>query len=152
MNTPFRLDDHKRRAQPLAPPPDRYFEQLPARVMARAQPADAGGLASTWGWLQQLSAPVRSALASAVVLGGFAASFWLTQSAPVATSGPATVLAAVPQAEMVQYLLASDQRVTLTDLAELAPAPSGMPETYLQASPDELQDALDSQPSDEAYY
>ena len=152
MNTPFRLDDHKRRSQPLAPPPDRYFEQLPTRVMARVQPNGSTGLAGTWGWLQQLSAPVRTALASAVVLGGFAASFWLTQPTAPATLNGTVALAAVPRDDMVQYLLASDQRLTLTDLAELAESPSNLPETYLQASPEELQDALDSQPSDEAYY
>ncbi|QJX49008.1 hypothetical protein HMJ29_19680 [Hymenobacter taeanensis] len=152
MNTPFRLDDHKRWSQPLAPPPDRYFEQLPTRVMARVQPTEATGLAGTWGWLQQLSAPVRTALASAVVLGGFATSFWLTQPGAPTTSAATAALATVPQAEMVQYLLASDQRVTLTDLAELSEAPSDMSEAYLQASPAELQDALDSQPSDEAYF
>ncbi|SNC60795.1 hypothetical protein SAMN06265337_0334 [Hymenobacter gelipurpurascens] len=153
MNTPFHLDDHKRRSQPLAPPPERYFEQLPMRVMARVQPDAAPGLAGSWGWLQQLSAPVRTALASAVVLGGFAASFFLNQpsSTPIPRYSVAS-LAAVPQAEMVQYLLASEQRVTLTDLAEVASPALATPDAYLQASPAELQDALDAQPSDETYF
>ncbi|TGD79574.1 hypothetical protein [Hymenobacter wooponensis] len=151
MNTPFRLDDHKRRSQPLASPPDRYFDQLPSRVMARVQTTPDTGLAGTWGWLRHLSAPVRTALASAVVLGGFATSFWLTQpAAPVASS--ATALAAVPQAEMVQYLLASDQRVTLSDLAEFSNTPPDLSDAYLQASAAEVQDALDSQPSEDPYY
>jgi hypothetical protein len=141
MHTPFNLDDHKRRAQPLAPPPERYFEQLPMRVMARVQPDAATGLAGSRGWLWQ------------VLLGGFAASFWLNQpsGAPIPRYSAAT-LAAVPQTEMVQYLLASEQRVTLTDLAEVATAGAALPDAYLQASPAELQDALDAQPSDETYF
>jgi hypothetical protein len=151
MNTPFRLDDHKRRSQPLAPPPYRYFDQLPSHVMARVQTSPDTGLAGTWDWLRHLSAPMRTALASAVVLGGFATSFWLTQpTAPVA--GSTAALAAVSQAEMVQYLLASDQRVTLSDLAEFSTTPPDLSEAYLQASAAEVQDALDSQPSEDPYY
>jgi len=153
MNTPFNLDDHKRRPQPLAPPPERYFEQLPMRVMARVHPAPAPGLAGAGGWLQHLSAPVRTALASVLVLGGFAASFFLNQSAStLLPPSSGAVLASVPQAEMVQYLLASEQRVTLTDLAEVASSGAASPDTYLQASPAELQEALDAQPSDETYF
>ncbi|RSK24723.1 hypothetical protein [Hymenobacter metallilatus] len=149
MNKPFRLDEHRRRPQPpLAPPPDRYFEQLPTRLMQRVQTSAPSPAA--WGWLSALSAPVRTALASGVVLGGFAASFLLSPPAtiqPVATAS----LAQVSREEMVQYLLASDQRVTLTDLAELPGAAQSVPAGTLQASPDELQDLLDTQPTEETY-
>ncbi|TGE23978.1 hypothetical protein E5K00_01825 [Hymenobacter aquaticus] len=152
MNTPFRLDDHKRRPQPLAPPPADYFERLPRQVMARVQPAtgrDAAGLG--WHWLTVLSGPARTALASAVVLGGFATSFFLSQPAATSVSAPVAALEAVPRTEMVQYLLASDSRVTLTDLAELSATDRTLTESFLQASPGELQDALDAQPTDENY-
>ncbi|MFD2784111.1 hypothetical protein [Hymenobacter rubripertinctus] len=151
MNTPFRLDEHRRRPQPpLAPPPDRYFEQLPMRVMQRV-PAAPAPAAPAWGWLAALSAPLRTALASVVVLGGFAASFLLNPAGP---AGPVAgaALARVPQQELMQYLLASDQRISLTDLAELPGTARSTPaETYLHASPDELQDLLDLQPSEETY-
>ena len=149
MNTPFRLDEHRRRPQPpLAPPPDRYFEQLPTRVMQRVQTAPA---ASSWGWLRALSAPMRTALASAVVLGGFAATFLLNLT-PAAAPAVAASLAQVPQEELMQYLLASDQRLSLTDLAELPGTAQSTPaETYLHASPDELQDLLDQQPGEDSY-
>ncbi|WP_426491646.1 hypothetical protein [Hymenobacter sp. 102] len=150
MNKPFRLDEHRRRPQPpLAPPPDRYFEQLPMRVMQRVQATNPAP-AVTWGWLSALSAPLRTALASVVVLGGFAASFLLS---PEATMQPVagTSLAQVPREELVQYLMASEQRITLSDLAEL-PATQNLPtDTYLHASPDELQEVLDGQPSEETY-
>lgn len=156
MKTPFRLDDHPRRTSPLAPPPDGYFDRLPRRVMERVQPAPVSeGFLS--GWVAQLSRPVRTALASAVVLGGFATSFFLGQavapSAPAAQSVSAEVaLASVPRAEMVQYLLASDQRVSLPDLADLpSAADQTVTDSFLHASADEVQQALDDQPTDDIY-
>jgi hypothetical protein len=151
MNTPFRLDDHQRRPQPLAPPPADYFERLPRQIMARVQPG-ASRESAVFGWLAALSMPVRTALASAVVLGGFATSFFLSQAAThslVSTS--VASLETVPRTELVQYLLASDSRVTLTDLAELPATDRTLTDSFLQASPDELQDALDAQPTDDSY-
>jgi hypothetical protein len=149
MNKPFRLDEHRRRPHPpLAPPPDRYFEQLPARVMQRVQPSAPSPAA--WGWLTTLPAPLRTALASVAVLGGFAASFLLGPAAPT-PSATTAALARVPREELVQYLLASEQRVTLTDLAELPGAAQHAPLGTLQASPEELQELLDAQLTEETY-
>lgn len=145
MNTPFRLDDHPRRPHPLAPPPPGYFEQLPRRVMARVQPAEEP--APAWEWLTRLSLPLRTALASSLLLGGFAASLLLG----VAPTSAASTLAAVPQEELVQYLLTNDARVSLTDLADLPASTPTTAATYLHASPDELQRALDAQPTDDLY-
>ena len=148
MKTPFRLDEHPRRPQPLAPPPDQYFHQLPLRVMQRVQtPAPEAG----FSWLSTLPAPLRTVLATSVVLGAFVGSFWLSESAlaPVATTQDA--LAAVPRHEMVEYLLASEQRLNLTDLAELPAVERVLPETYLRASPAELQSVLDAQPAEDTY-
>ena len=152
MNTPFNLDEHRRhRPQPaLAPPPERYFEQLPMRVMQRVQPAPTATAAPGWGWLAALTAPVRTALASAVVLGGFAAAFWLTPATPPAASPDA--LAQVPQEQLLHYLLSTDQRITLLDLAEVpGPARATPASTYWQASPAELRELLDQQAADEDY-
>ncbi|MBT2557483.1 hypothetical protein J7E24_06775 [Hymenobacter sp. ISL-91] len=151
MNTPFNLDEHRRnRPRPtLAPPPERYFEQLPMRVMQRVQSAPAG-TAPGWGWLAALTAPMRTALASAVVLGGFAAAFWLTPTAPLASSPDA--LAHVPQEQLLNYLLTTDQRITLVDLAEVPGTSLATPaNTYWQASPDEVRELLDQQLADESY-
>ncbi|RPD47942.1 hypothetical protein DNI29_10945 [Hymenobacter sediminis] len=150
MNTPFRLDDHRRRPHPpLSAPPDRYFEQLPTRLMQRVQPEASGQ--TTWHWLAALSGPLRTAVASVVVLGGFAASFLLSP-APTPAASANEALAQVSREEMVQYLLASEQRVTLTDLAELPAATPEFPtEGYLHASPEEVQDALDAQPTEDTF-
>jgi hypothetical protein len=152
MNTPFRLDDHPRRPQPLAPPPDGYFDRLPTQIMARVQPA-AEQESTALGWLRALSMPLRTALASVVVLGGFTATFLLNQP-DTSTTGSHLAhvnLTAVPRTEMVQYLLASDERVSLNDLSELPVADQDLVQDYLQASPDEVQAALDEQPSEINY-
>jgi len=152
MNTPFRLDDHPRRPQPLAPPPDGYFDRLPTQIMARVQPA-ASQESTAFGWLKALSLPLRTALGSVVVLGGFAATFLLNQSSAPTT--PAHLahanLASVPRTEMVQYLLASDERVSLSDLSELPVAEQDMVGEYLNVSPAEVQAALDEQPTEPSY-
>jgi hypothetical protein len=151
MKTPFRLDDHRRRPQPLAPPPDGYFDQLPMRIMQRVQPHAA--ISGVPGWLAALSAPLRTALAATVVLVGFAGVFLLSQPGVSPTSGAASAatLATVPHAEMVEYLLTSDRRLTLTDLAELPATEHALPESYLRASPDELDVLLESQPPVDLY-
>lgn len=152
MKTPFRLDDHPRRPQPLASPPDGYFDKLPMRVMQRVElRAPTAGVAAVPGWLATLSAPLRTALASSVVLGGFAASFLLSGPGAVPAASASGALASVPRTELVEYLLANEQRITLTDLAELPATAQALPETYLQASSAELQDLLDAQPTDETY-
>lgn len=152
MKTPFRLDEHPRRPQPLAPPPDGYFDQLPRRLMQRVEPLAAASTARALpGWLAALSAPLRTALAATVVLGGFAGSFWLSAPASRPAAGSAVSLAAVPRTELVEYLLASEQQLSLTDLAELPATAQALPEAYLQASPAELQEALDTQPAEEIY-
>ena len=142
----FRLDEHPRRPFPLAPPPPDYFNALPRRVMARVQPAEAE---AGWSWLAAWSRPLRTALASGLVLGGFALTFLL--SGPAAPTSAGDALAQVPRAELVQYLLANDNRVTLNDLAELSGTNQPTAAAYLQASPAELQAALDAQPTDDVY-
>ena len=152
MKTPFRLDEHPRRPQPLAPPPDGYFDQLPMRVMQRVESrAVASEALEVPAWLAVLSVPLRTALASTVVLGGFAASFLLSSPGAELAGGPSAALASVPRTEMLSYLLASEQRVSLTDLAELPGMARALPETYLRASSAELQDVLDAQPDDDTY-
>jgi hypothetical protein len=149
MKTHFRLDEHPRRPQPLAPPPDGYFDHLPMRVMQRVQPVSSAPSWAGLRWLTALSAPMRTALAAGVVLSGFVGSFLLSENS--LTTSPDTNLAAVPRTEMVEYLLASELPVTLTDLAELPVTEQALPETPLQVSPDELQEVLDTQSTEDIY-
>ncbi|WP_400190489.1 hypothetical protein [Hymenobacter sp. B81] len=159
MKTPFRLDEHPRRARLLAPPPDQYFERLPLRVMQRVQAPDADP-AAAFGWLRALSAPLRTALASVLLLLGFLGAFWLLPR-PVATDAPlaaarplpaSQALARVPPAEVVQYLLAdTGPTLALSDLAETAVADQDLTQSFLPGSAAEIQAALDEQPAVDVY-
>ncbi|GAB3835720.1 hypothetical protein [Hymenobacter jeollabukensis] len=158
MKTPFRLDEHPRRPQPpLAPPAADYFDKLPLRVMHRVRPAAEP--APLWGWFASLSAPLRTALASVVLLLTFVGSFWLTSrpgglpAAGVARrANAAQALAAVPRAEAVQYLLSdAAPRVTLADLADTHVAERALTADFLPGTDAEIQAALDEQPSLDVY-
>lgn len=155
MKTAFKLDAHPRRPHPpLSAPPAAYFDQLPARVMARrpGPRAQASGAA----WWALLPGALRTSLASVAVLGTFVASFWLGlggPAAPAASARAATAaLDAVPQTELVAYLLRPSARLEASDLDRLVAARPGMAETFLQPSPDELNEALDSQATENAQY
>jgi hypothetical protein len=147
MKPSFRLDQHPRRwPQPLSAPPTGYFEQLPTRVMAQvAEPARQSPLVA---WLRQVPAYVRTGLASTLLLGTFATSFWLGTE-PVQQPAVATGLAGVPREELVDYLT-SEVRLEMSDLAELPARSLDITNHYLHPSAHELTNALDAQPTDEA--
>lgn len=150
MKTPFRLDEHPRRAQPLAPPPADYFEQLPRQIMTRVQPA-APAEAGALGWLATLSQSLRATLASALVLGGFSAAFYLSQLAsPPANLPPTAALATVPEAALIDYLAVNNQ-LEIEDLAALPLPDDNLMAYFLQASPQELEAVLESQSLEDAY-
>ena len=152
MKPAFKLDAHPRRPRPLlSPPPADYFDKLPTRIMARLPQTDARTTA--WGWLTFLSPALRTGLASVAVLGGFAASFYLSGSAPLvpATSGTAA-LDAVPRTELANYLLTSGARVENSDLATLTAAHPSIAKGFLRVSDEELKDAIDAQPTDDPAY
>lgn len=155
MKTAFKLDAHPRRPHPpLSEPPAFYFDQLPARVMAR-RPAPRALPGAAWWAL--LPSALRTSLASMTVLGSFAASFWLSglgspTAAPVSASAATAALDAVPHTELVAYLLRPSAQLETSDLARLVAAKPGMAASFLHPSPDELNDALDTQAAEEAQY
>lgn len=157
MKTAFKLDAHPRRPlPPLSAPPAHYFDQLPTRVMAR-RPALPRALAGGAAWWALLPGALRTGLASVAVLGGFAGSFWLSglgsAGAPAVSARAATAaLDAVPQTELVAYLLRPSARLDAADLAHLVAARPGMAETFLQPSPAELNEALDAQAAEDVRY
>lgn len=87
------------------------------------------------------------------MLGGFAASFYLSGTTPLvpATAAPAA-LDAVPRTELVGYLLTSGARIESSDLSVLTAANPALARGFLQATEAELTDALDAQPSDDLGY
>ena len=144
MPTPFRLDQHPRRAQPLSAPPAGYFEQLPTRLMAQvAAPPRRAWLPAG---LLQLPAYLRTGLASALLLGTFGTALWLGGSGQ---PGPAGSLASVPQAQLVDYLLSSEAHLDPADLAAASSRRLGITGQYLHPSAAELTEALDAQPAED---
>ena len=154
MKPAFKLDAHPRRPRPLlSSPPADYFDKLPTRIMARLPLADERTASAAWGWLSFLTPALRTGLASVAVLGGFAASFFLSGSPqPGAAVAANTSLDAVPRTELVGYLLTSEARVETSDLATLSAADPNLTKGFLHASDEELDDALDAQPSDDLTY
>jgi hypothetical protein len=151
MKTSFKLDAHPRRPHPLSEPPAGYFDKLPTQIMARLPHAEARAAAP--GWLGWLTPALRTSLASVAVLTGFAASFYLSGTPQLvpATAAKAS-LDAVPRTELVGYLLTSGARVENSDLAVLTAAHPNITKGFLQASDEELRDALDAQPSEDLTY
>ncbi|HEX8330586.1 MAG TPA: hypothetical protein VF629_23855 [Hymenobacter sp.] len=154
MKPPFKLDAHPRRPRPLlSEPPADYFDKLPMHIMTRLPRAEAPGTAAGGRWLAWLSPALRTGLASVAVLGGFAASFYLSGPPAAGSASAATAsLDAVPRTELVGYLLTSGARVETTDLAVLTAANPGLANGFLQATEDELTEALDAQPSEDLTY
>ena len=151
MNTPFRLDQHPRRPQPLVAPPAGYFEQLPTRIMARVpRPAAERPAAPGWEWWLALPGAWRTSLAASVLLMGFVAAFWLVGS-PAAPAAVAS-LDAVPKRELVSYLLDSGAAVETSDLAVLTAAHPAATLHFLRPSAAEIDEMLDAQPSEEPQY
>lgn len=152
MKTAFKLDAHPRRPRPLlSEPPAGYFEKLPTQIMARLPQAAAP--APGWSWLRAWPSALRTGLASVAVLGGFAASFYLSGSAPLVPATAATAaLDAVPRTELVGYLLTSGARIESSDLSVLTAAHPGITKGFLHASEEELNDALDAQPTEDLTY
>lgn len=147
MKTPFRLDQHPRRAgQLLSSPPPGYFAGLPMQVMARV--AAPAAHPAPLGWLLRAPAALRTGLASTLLLGTFAASLWLSGSPATLVAPAATGLDQVPQEQLLDYLTSGETHVDMLDLSEL-PAPRLSPQ-YLRPSASELTDALDAQPTGEA--
>ena len=146
MKPSFRLDQYPRRGpQPLSSPPAGYFERLPTRVIAQVALPTRRSLLPTW--LRQAPAYVRTGLASTLLLGTLATTLWLGGGPLGQPTTPAASLDGVPQEQLVDYLT-NDAPLSLLDLAELPPPPTGTPQ-YLRPSATELTDALDAQSPEE---
>ena len=149
MKTPFTLDQHPRRGpQSLSGPPAGYFEQLPARIMARVAAPEARPLLPAW--LRLAPAYVRTGLASTVLLGTLAASLWLGGGPLRRPLAPAAHLDAVPAEQLVDYLTSGENSVDMLDLSELPTRRLDLTRHYLQPSASELTEVLDEQPDEEA--
>ncbi len=122
--------------------PDNYFDKLPNRIMQRVTAASPEPvLAKSW-----LPAPLRLALAGSGFVAVFATVFLL--NAPVQPTGFSNRLAAVPETEIVNYLLASEQ-LENTDLAMLPVSETDLTHEFISASHTEIRQELEDQTIDE---
>jgi hypothetical protein len=73
--------------------------------------------------------------------------------AAAATQAPEVTqaIAALPEQDVVQYLLTQADRLTLQDLAETPVADQDLTAAFLPGSAAELEEALDEQPSVDVY-
>jgi hypothetical protein len=145
MNAPFRLDEHRRAwPQPLSAPPAGYFDKLPTRIMAQVPPpATPSALLS---WLDRVPTSLRTGLASTLLLGTFAASFWLGAGPASSPDLASARLDQVPRTQLVDYLMTSEAPIDLAEMAELVPTQLSFTTQYLRPSAQELTEALDAQP------
>jgi len=97
--------------------PERYFEQLPTRIMQRTAAASArgGGAVSVSSWFWQL----KTGLAGAAMAAVFVVSFLATQTWDLAGKSSDASLAQVSNLDIQQYLL-THAELEATDVADLA--------------------------------
>jgi hypothetical protein len=140
MKPNFNLEDLKR--ENVYNVPENYFDKLPNRIMQRvtATPPETSG-AKSW-----LPAPVRLALAGSGFAAVFATVFLLNFSQTDQTFTGR--LAAVPETEIVNYLLASEQ-LDRSDLALFPGAETDLTYEFISASQTEIKQELEDQPLDE---
>ncbi|MFC5271608.1 hypothetical protein [Adhaeribacter terreus] len=125
--------------------PENYFDKLPNRIMQRvtASPTETS---EVLGWL---SKPVRLALAGSGFAAVFATVFMLNMNQNETMQGD--LLAQVPETEIVNYLLASEQ-MDRSDLAVLNAADQDFTHEFIAANTTEIRQELEEMPLDETYY
>ena len=143
MKPNFNLDDLKR--ENVYRVPEDYFDRLPSRIMQRVQTAPPEtSEASSW-----LPKPLRLTLAGSGFAAVFATVFLLNTQEN--TQPQSDFLAQVPQTEIVNYLLASEQ-MERSDLALLNPTDQDFTHEFIAANTAEIRRELEEMPLDEPYY
>lgn len=129
--------------------PDRYFDQLPGRMMARVSQRASAENPVAWlaFWRQPL---LRGALAGLALVLSFIYFFTITSSqAPSAASGEG-LLANVTEKEALDYLMVSDQ-LEPQDLTSLPLPEEDLSHEFLQVSQEELRQAVENEDLDGIY-
>ena len=132
MKPKFDLDELKR--ENVFQVPENYFDRLPNRIMQRVTATPKPS--ASWGWL---SAPWRMALAGS----GFAAVFATVFMLNFGDNQPQInqQLAQVNNAEIVNYLLASEQ-LERNDLALLNGTEKDLTHQFITINHTEITEAL----------
>ena len=141
MKPNFNLEDLKR--ENVYNVPDAYFDKLPNRIMQRVT-ATAPETSEAKSWL-----PIRLRLT--LVSSGFAAVFatvFMLNQAPETPQGD--LLASVPDTEIVDYILASNQ-LERTDLVSLNIPAQNLTAEFMNVNQQEIQTELEDAPIENLY-
>jgi hypothetical protein len=141
MKPKFNLEDLKR--ENVHNVPENYFDKLPNRIMQRViVSSPETSEAKSW-----LPAPLRLALAGSGFAAVFATVFMLNQAPEFPQ---VDFLASVPQTEIVNYLLASEQ-LDQADLTSLNIADQNLTAEFINANDTEIQRELEDEPIENLY-
>jgi hypothetical protein len=123
--------------------PDRYFDQLPGRVMARVREKESASnpVAMLAFWRQPY---LRAGLAALAFLLTFIFLFTLQSNQPQPGTPSDVLLADVTEKEALDYLMVSDQLET-QDLTGLPLPDQDLSHEFIQVSQDELQQAVENE-------
>jgi hypothetical protein len=131
--------------------PDRYFDQLPGRVMARVREKESANNPVTMFtfWRQPM---LRGALAGVALILSFIFIYTFTSTSPQPQPFPAGewILSDVTETEAVEYLMASDQLET-QDLTGLPLPDEDLSHEFIQVSHEELLQAVENEDLGEIY-
>ncbi|KAA9332715.1 hypothetical protein [Adhaeribacter soli] len=141
MKPNFNLEDLKR--ENVYNVPENYFDRLPNRIMQRVS-ASSPETSEAKSWLP---APLRLALAGSGFAAAFATVFMLNQPPEFPQ---VDLLASVPQTEIVNYLLASEQ-LDRSDLTSLNIADQNLTAEFINANDTEIQRELEDEPIENLY-
>lgn len=143
----MKLDDLPKKNVYLVP--DRYFDQLPGRVMARVREKESveNPVALLSFWRQPL---LRGALAGLALVLSFIYIFTFTAQPSAPAASGEDLLANVTEKEAVDYLMASDQ-LEAQDLTTLPLPEEDLSHEFLQVSQEELRQAVENEDLDGIY-
>jgi hypothetical protein len=123
--------------------PDRYFDQLPGRVMARVREKESANnpVAMLAFWRQPF---LRAGLAALALVLTFIYLFTFKSGQPQPGAGSEALLANVTEKEALEYLMVSDQLET-RDLTGLPLSDQDLSHEFIQVSQEELQQAVENE-------
>jgi hypothetical protein len=142
----MKLDDLPKKN--IYPVPDRYFDQLPGRVMARVREKESANNPVTMltFWRQPF---LRGALAGLALVLSFIFIYTFRFDPPQPTPND-VLLSDVTEKEALEYLMASDQ-LEAQDLTGLPLSDEDLSHEFIQVSQEELQQAVENEDLGDIY-
>jgi hypothetical protein len=129
--------------------PDRYFDQLPAKVMARVRDKEAASNPVAWltFWHQPF---LRGALAGLALVLSFIFIFTINSDQPQSSDTSEALLSSVSETEALDFLMNSDELET-QDLTGLPLSDEDLSHEFIQVSQEDLLQAVENEDLGEIY-